>query len=143
MPKIHFVHNYMHKLNLLLLQGLQHIKECKVFNDRIAFICNFFRVQKRAEKLRKEGVMLQCKSETLWLFHSKAVSTIIKNYKKISMVVNNIIIDRSSMNLDTINSAFCIQNVLKNDFLFYYLVCSIKYLYMQTTWRMLFKEKLM
>ncbi|KAK9883817.1 hypothetical protein WA026_002013 [Henosepilachna vigintioctopunctata] len=121
-PRIIFLHNYMHKLNTILLQGLQNFEECRFFTNRVTFICDFFRDPKRNDMLKKEGVILPSRRETLWMFNSKAVIVIKMNHAIISKIVNDIIENQSCLDLEVQHAASTVRRYLK-DYHFVLLFC--------------------
>lgn len=123
-PHALFVHCYAHQLNLVLLYGSKTIKQVRLFVCALTAFHSFFsKSSKRTVLLTERGFKLPQASSTRWNFHSRAVFTIIKHFKELYSIFNEIIDEESSeWDDETVNCAIGLKRHM-DDPTFVYLLC--------------------
>jgi hypothetical protein len=80
-PSALFVHCYAHKLNLVLKQSVEHIKECKVFFQTVSGFASFFSKSSKRSNALDEMVKRRFPSvsHTRWLYNSRLIELVSSN----------------------------------------------------------------
>lgn len=123
-PSALFVHCFAHKLNLVLSQSINHIKECKVFFVTLSGMAAFFsKSTKRTQALDTiVHKRLPKVAPTRWNYNGRLVLTVFENRESLIELFENIIENNETWDSETINSSRGFLDCLKRDFNFNYLL---------------------
>lgn len=102
-----FVHCYAHKLNLVLKQSVDNIKECKIFFMTLSGFAAFFsKSSKRTHALEQEvKKRFPSVAPTRWNYNSRLVETVFENKRNILQLLECIIDNGEKWDADTYSSA--------------------------------------
>lgn len=116
-PNAFFVHCYAHRLNLVLSQSVQFIKECKIFFKTLSGFCSFFsHSTKRVNALNESEVKKRFPSVsvTRWNYNSRIVNTVHENKTELISFFEHIVDDPDSWDTDTYNCAVGYLTTMKS-----------------------------
>ncbi|XP_030750580.1 zinc finger MYM-type protein 1 isoform X1 [Sitophilus oryzae] len=109
-PSALFIHYFAHKLNLVLSQSMNHIKECKAFFVTLSGMSAFFsKSTKRTQALDS-------------IVHKSTMLTFSENRESLIELFENIIENNETWDSEAINSSRGFLDCLKRDFNFNYLL---------------------
>ncbi|XP_077301052.1 zinc finger MYM-type protein 1-like [Arctopsyche grandis] len=115
-PNAIFIHCYTHRLNLVLSQSVNFIKECKIFFKTLHSIPSFFaHSTKRMNALIESEVKKRFPSvsNTRWNYNSRIVNTVYENKLELVEFLNNIIDNPDNWDSNTFMTANGFVKVLE------------------------------
>lgn len=106
-PMALFVHCYAHILNLVLQQGLQSIKQCRIFFLTLSGLAAFFSKSSKRNQALKEFVARRLPSvaPTRWNFTSRLSNTVKENRSQLLLFFKSIVDEPEKWELDDVVKA--------------------------------------
>ncbi|XP_008180138.1 uncharacterized protein LOC103308484 [Acyrthosiphon pisum] len=120
-----FVHCYAHKLNLILKQSVDHIKECKVFFLTLSGLSSFFsKSTKRIYALEQEvKKRFPSVAPTRWNYNSRLVEMMSEYKQEVLNLMDTIIENGEKWDSETLSCARgFFQTIQDFDFNFFLLI---------------------
>lgn len=120
-----FVHCYAHKLNLILKQSVDHIKECKIFFLTLSGLSSFFsKSTKRIYALEQEvKKRFPSVAPTRWNYNSRLVEMMSEYRQEVLNLMNTIIENGEKWDSETLSCARgFFQTIQDFDFNFFLLI---------------------
>ena len=121
-PFAFFFHCAAHRLNLVLCQSAQGIKQIKWFSSKVNSFCTFSSsCPDRKAFLTSKGINIPSPGETRWYFKARAVSAIFKQYEKLQEAFTEIQDNPVNFTDETVSSSDNLLSDLES-FLFCFLL---------------------
>lgn len=119
-----FVHCMAHRLNLVLAQTVQHIKECKIFFSTLSGLAAFFSKSSKRTRALDEEVhkRLPRVAPTRWNYNGRLVQTVHEHRESLITLFENIIQSKDDWDPETLNLSRGYLDALKRDFNFNFLL---------------------
>ncbi|KAL4132165.1 hypothetical protein QTP88_009372 [Uroleucon formosanum] len=120
-----FVHCYAHKLNLILKQSVDYIKECKIFFTTLSGLSSFFsKSTKRIHALDQEvKKRFPSVAPTRWNYNSRLIEMMSEYREEVLNLMNSIVENGEKWDSETLLCAkgFC-QTIQDFDFNFFLII---------------------